>query len=132
MPSWYSTLKNPVGGYFFKDQAVTLSRAGRKVEVLFAPQLTPLWKLHEVRKLSDFFTKRPFEVRHLWCRGEMWPGGLSRLARLFWAARRSLLFKTLAPFDLGCKPYWSSDASSTAKSPIAVTVCLIISLLSSG
>ena len=61
IPSWYPTLENPVGGCFFKDQVVALSRAGHKVGVLVAPQLRPLSQLYKVRKLSEFHTKRSCE-----------------------------------------------------------------------
>ena len=50
-----------MGGCFFKDQVVALSRAGHKVGVLVAPQLRPLSQLYKVRKLSEFHTKRSCE-----------------------------------------------------------------------
>ena len=61
VPSWYQSIDNPIGGVFFRDQALALQKAGYQVGVLVAPKIRSKRQLVEVRRFSDIAVRFSIE-----------------------------------------------------------------------
>ena len=61
IPSWYPSVEHPIGGIFFREQALALQKAGHRVGVLVAPALRSKRDLLLTRKASDLSGIRTLE-----------------------------------------------------------------------
>ena len=61
IPSWYPTEEHPIGGIFFREQALALQKSGHRVGVLVAPTLRSKRELILTRKMSDLSSTRTIE-----------------------------------------------------------------------
>ncbi len=55
IPSWYSTLKNPIRGNFFRNEGLALHKAGHKVGMLVPPSKFRTW--HGLQELAENWRK---------------------------------------------------------------------------
>lgn len=51
IPSWYSTLRNPIRGNFFRNEGLALHKAGHKVGMLVPPNKLHTW--HGLQELAE-------------------------------------------------------------------------------
>lgn len=59
-PSWYKTAENPIRGNFFRNEALSLQRAGHRVGMLIPP--SKFRTLHGLRELKQHWRQPPTAV----------------------------------------------------------------------